>query len=327
MSLVSVIVPIYNAEPFISATLDSMLQECDIPMEVVVVNDGSTDGSLQRVQAISDERVRIIEGPGKGGAATAMNLGLTAARGEIIMRCDADDLYAPQRLARQVGWLTRHPEFGALCGSFSTIDNRGRLIASLNCGEDAEEITEELRKGITRTHFGTFAVRVEVLQALGGSRQYLNTAEDIDLQLRIGELCRVWYVPEIQHFYRLHDTSLTHKQSKVEREFFESLAREFQRQRRTQGSDDLQRGCPPTPPQGSSKSVMKSAEHAQELMMGSAWGEHRAGHKLRALVIGIRSVVAMPSNLAAWRSLVALAVKPAGRRSIPCSSEVLNRGE
>ena len=313
MYLVSVIVPMYNADRFISATLASILQERDIPLEVVVVNDGSTDASLDRVQAINDERVRIVEGPGKGGAATAMNLGLTAARGEIIMRCDADDLYAPQRLARQVDWLTRHPEFGAVCGSFSTIDIRGRLIASLNYGEDAEEITEELRNGITRTHFGTFAVRIEVLRTLGGSRQYLNTAEDIDLQLRIGELCRVWYLPDNQHFYRLHDTSLTHRQSNVDREFFESLAREFQRQRRTQGSDDLQRGCPPTPPQGGDKSAMKTAEHTQGLLMGSAWQEHRRGRKLRALAIGMRSVVFQPTSMAAWRSLLALAVKPAGK--------------
>lgn len=318
MSLVSVIVPMYNAEAFISDTLGSILQERDIPLEVVVVNDGSTDASLDRVQAIDDKRVRVINGLSKGskGVAAALNVGLAAARGEIIMRCDADDLYPLNRLARQVDWLSGHPEFGAVCGSFSTIDNRGRAIISLDSGEDAEEITEELHNGISRTHFCTFAVRVEVLRSLGGSRQYFDTAEDIDLQLRLGELCRVWYIPEIQYHYRLHDTSLTHTQSNVEREFFESMAREFQRQRRTQGSDDLQRGCPPTPPQGGDKSVMKTAEHTQGLLMGSAWHEHRAGHKQRSLAIGMRSVIAQPSNMVAWRSLLALALKPAGKGSV-----------
>ena len=313
MSLVSVIVPMYNAEAFISGTLLSILQEHHIPLEVVVVNDGSTDASLDRVRAIDDERVRVINGSCKGGPAAAINVGLAIARGEIIMRCDADDFYPPQRIARQVEWLAGHPEFGAVCGSFSTIDSRGRLISKL-CGEDAEEITEELRNGITRTHFCTFAVRVEVLRASGGSRQYFHTAEDIDLQLRMGELCRVCYVPDIEYYYRLHDASLTHTQSNVEREFFESLAREFQRQRRTQGSDDLQRGCPPTPPQGGDKSVMKTAEHTQGLLMSSAWQEHRAGHKLEALAIGMRSVIVQPSNMAAWRSLAALAIKSAGKR-------------
>ncbi len=311
MPLVSVIVPMYNAEPYISATLTSILEERDIPLEVVVVHDCCTDASLDRVRAINDLRVRVVDGPCRG-AADAMNAGLAAACGEIIMRCDADDLYTPQRIARQVLWLSEHPEFEAVCGNYSTIDPKGRLITNFKCGEEVKEITEELRSGITRTHFGTYAVRSEVLRAVGGSRQFLNTAEDIDLQLRIGESCRVCYVPEMQHRYRLHATSLTHKQSNVEREFFESLAREFQRQRQTQGSDDLQRGCPPTLPKAGTK-AMKSVEHIQGLLIGTAWDEHQAGHKQRALALGIRSVISQPSNIGVWRSLLALAVKPVGK--------------
>ena len=314
MSVVSVIVPMRNAEAFISATLASILQELEVPLEVVVVDDGSTDASLDRVRAIDDERVQVINGPCKGVAA-AMNAGLAVARGDIIVRCDADDLYPPQRLALQIDWLIRHSQFGAVCGGFSTIDAKGRLLAKLTEG-DAKEITEELRNGITRTHFCTFAVRAEVLRNVGGVRQYFQTAEDIDLQLRIGELCRVWYVPDIQYHYRLHQTSLTHTQSNVKREFFEFTAREFQKQRRMQGSDDLQRGYPPTPPQDSTK-AMKAAEHVQGMLMGSAWQKHGSGHKLRSLTIGIRSVIAQPSNIVAWRSLLILAIKPAGKGLVP----------
>jgi len=298
-----------NAEPYISTTLASILQEREISLEVVIVNDGSTDASLERILAIDDERVQVINGPCRG-AADAMNAGLAAARGEIIMRCDADDQYTPQRITREATWLSKHPKFGAVCGNYSTIDAKGHLITNFKCGEVAEEITEELRNGITRTHFGTYAVRAEVLRAVGGNRQYFVTAEDIDLQLRIGELCRVWFLPEYMYQYRLHDSSLTHKQSNVEREFFESLAREFQRQRLTQGSDDLQRGCPPVPPKSGTK-AMKSAEHIQGLLMGSAWQQHQAGHKQQAIALGIRSVIAQPGNIVAWRSLLALAVKKA----------------
>ena len=317
MSLISVIVPMYNAEPYISSTLDSILQERGLPLEVVVVNDGSTDASLERVHAIDDERVRVINGPCKGFVG-AVNAGLAEARGEIILRCDADDLYPPQRIARQVAWLAEHPEFGAVCGNYATIDIKGHLIANFQCGKEAEEITEELCNGMTRNHFNTFAVRAEVLQASGGGRPALNGAADIDLQLRMGELCRVWYLPEIEYYYRLHDSSITHTQRTVEREFFDSLVVELQRQRRTQGSDDLQRGYPlPTPPQSGDKSAMKAAEQAQGILMGSAWQEHQAGRKQQALSIGMRSVIAQPSNIAAWRSLLALAVKPAGKRTEP----------
>lgn len=313
MVLVSIIVPMYNAEAFISATLASILQECHIPLEVVVVDNGSTDASLDKVRAIEDKRVRLIHCQCKGIAA-ALNAGIAEVRGDIVMRCDADDLYPSQRLARQVEWLSRHPEFGAVCGGFSTIDVKGRTIVSFT-GEDSQEITEELRNGNTRTHLCTFAVRAEVLRSTGGCRQYFLTAEDIDLQLRIGELCRVWYLPEVEYNYRLHNNSITHTQSNVEREFFELMAREFQRQRRTQGTDDLQRGCPPTPPrEGRTGSAMNSQEHTQGLLMGIAWQEHQSGHKFQALAIGMRSVITQPSNVIAWRSLLALAVKPARRQ-------------
>lgn len=317
MIQVSIIVPMYNAEAFISATLASILQEHDISLEVVVVNDGSTDASLKRVLAIDDRRVRVIPGPCQGIAA-ALNTGIAQADGKIVMRCDADDLYPPHRISQQVEWLSKHPEFGAVCGSFATVDRKGRAIVSFNrqeddLEEDSLEITQELLNGITRTHLCTFAVHIEILRASGGCRPYFHTAEDIDLQLRLGEFCRVWYVPDIQYHYRLHDASITHTQSNVEREFFESTAREFQRQRLSQGCDDLQAGCPPTPPQRGASSSVKAADHMQGLLIGSAWQKHQAGCKSKALAIGIRSVIVQPSRIRAWRSLLALVVKPTGK--------------
>jgi glycosyltransferase involved in cell wall biosynthesis len=303
----------YNNEPYISATLASILQERDVQIEVVLVNDCSKDSSLERVREIDDERIKIINNSSNRGYAATINIGFAAARGDIIMRCDGDDLYPPHRIARQVDWLAKHPEFGAVCGSYSTIDPKGRQIANLKCGDIAEEITEELRNGITRNHFCTYAVRVEVLRALGGCRPSLNNAAEIDLQLRMGESYRVWYSPHIDYHYRLHDTSITHTQGTDERTFFDNLAIELQRQRLTQGSDDLQRGLPLLiPPQGSSK-AMSSSEQAQGLLIGSAWNEHRTGNKRQAITMGIRAAMARPNNMKAWRNLVLLAVKPSGR--------------
>jgi glycosyltransferase involved in cell wall biosynthesis len=321
MIQVSIIVPMYNAEAFISATLASILQEHDIALEVVVVNDGSTDASLERVLAVEDRRVRVIPGPCQGIAA-ALNAGIAQANGKIVMRCDADDFYPPHRISRQVEWLSKHLEFGAVCGSFATVDRKGRTIINFDrqedgLKEDSLEITQELLNGITRTHLCTFAVRVEVLRASGGCRQYFQTAEDIDLQLRLGEFCRVWYVPDIQYHYRLHDASITHTQSNVEREFFESMAREFQRQRLSQGYDSLQSGYPPIPPQRGAGSSVKAVDHMQDLLIGSAWQKHQAGYKPSALAIGIRSVIVQPSRIHAWRSLLALVVKPTGKGSNP----------
>jgi glycosyltransferase involved in cell wall biosynthesis len=314
MPQVSVVITVRNAEKFISATLASILQERNVPLEIVLIDNGCTDGTINLVRAFNDDRVRVIKGPCKG-IAHALNVAYAEARGEIIMRCDGDDIYPPQRIAQQVEWLAKHSEFGAVCGGFATIDVKGNPLADLGGEEDAQEITEELRDGITRTHIGTFAIRAEAVRAAGCSREYFDCFEDIDFQLRLGETCRVWFVPEIQYQYRLHHTSSIHSTSNTKREFYDFIALEFQKQRRTQGSDDLQRGCPPPVPEVGDKLVMKASEHIQGMLMGSAWAEHRAGRKQQALVKGVRSVIAQPVNLVAWRSLLALAFKPTGNGS------------
>ncbi len=117
MALVSVLIPTRNAERYIRATLESVLAQAGVDLEVVVIDDGSTDRSVEIAQGMGDERVRIVSGPQKGISA-AFNAGVAAAKGEIVARCDADDLYPAGRMAWQVKFLSEHPEFRAVCGYF-----------------------------------------------------------------------------------------------------------------------------------------------------------------------------------------------------------------
>ena len=310
--IVSILITVRNAEPYISATLKSILQERDIPLEVVLVDNGCTDATVDKALALQDDRVRILPGP-KRGISPALNVAYAAARGEILMRCDGDDLFPADRIKRQVKWLSDNPEFGAVCGGFSTIDTKGALLAKLGCGEAAAEITDELQNGKTRTHVCTFAIRAEAVKAAGYSREYFDCFEDIDFQLRIGEACRVGFLPDNEYLYRLHQSSVTHSYSNTLREFYDATALEFQRQRRTLGTDDLQRGCPPPVPQPIDKLGMNAAMHQQEMLMGSAWVEHQAGRKGQALMQGLRSIMVRPGELEVWRNFLALAIKPAGK--------------
>src|SRR5205814_7748320 len=95
MPLISVIIPMRNAERYVRAAVESVLAQKDVELEVIVVDDGSTDGSAEVVRGIGDARVRIIPGPQKGISAS-FNAGLAEARGELLARCDADDLYPPE---------------------------------------------------------------------------------------------------------------------------------------------------------------------------------------------------------------------------------------
>ncbi|NJO41925.1 MAG: glycosyltransferase family 2 protein [Cyanobacteria bacterium CRU_2_1] len=306
--VVSIIMPMYNAERYVVAALRSVLQERNILLEVIVINDRSTDASLKEVHKVNDKRVRVLNNNGKG-IADALNTGLQAARGRIITRCDADDLYPAKRIAQQAEWLVHHPNFGAVCGNYGAINSRGQQIILFDCGSIAEEVTSELQSGKTRTHFCTFAIRTEALREIGGFRQYFLTGEDVDLQLRLGDICRVWYLPDTYYHYRLHSTSVTHTKSSTEREFFDFVAREFQLQRRSQGVDDIQRGCPPPLPKKHDKAPLSAAQHIQNFLLGRAWQEYQQGQTLQALMTGLRSLLTLPTNVKIWRSLLALSLK------------------
>jgi len=311
---VSVVVPMKNAERYVADALASILLERDIPIEVIVVDDQSVDSSRSRVAHLSDSRIRMIEGPGRGVSA-CMNAGLAAVRGDVVMRCDADDLYPPGRIARQAAWLRAHPDHTAVCGSFRMIDSAGRLVAEAPCGSTPRDLTSELQQGVVLVHFGTFAVRTAAIIGLGGFREYFDSAEDIDLQLRLGTAGPVAYLPECFYLYRLHASSLTHQQSTVARQFFERMAHEFHGQRKSSGLDDLQRGHLPAKPPRHASGPTSARAHIQHMLLGAAWRQHSAGQKAQALGTGLRAVVARPWTRGAWLSLLALVLKRGGRSS------------
>jgi len=103
--LVSVIVPCFNAEPWVGAAIESALAQNWTELEVIAVNDGSTDGSLSALSRYAGPRVRVIDRPNRGAAA-ARNAALGAAKGEFFQFLDADDILAPAKIANQVALLT-----------------------------------------------------------------------------------------------------------------------------------------------------------------------------------------------------------------------------
>jgi hypothetical protein len=189
-------------------------------------------------------------------------------------------------------------------------------VVHLRTGDVAVEITSELLAGKTRTHFNTFAVRAEHMRALGGCREYFESAEDIDLQLRLAGVCRVWYEPVLVQCYRLHDNSITHTVAAVRREFFDDLAREMSRERFAGRLDAVERGEAPEPPPGDTPARKSQAQvqvQVQGMLIGEAWRIHRGGDKRRALRVGLRALSRGPRSLRAWRSIAALFLKRAGR--------------
>lgn len=128
MPRVSVVMGVYNEEELLPDALDSLLGQDFTALEILVVDDGSRDRSREVVAAYGqrDPRVQLLPLPVNGGLTRALNHGLARARGEFIARLDADDLALPQRLSRQVDFLSRHPAVGLVGGGWELHQENGQ---------------------------------------------------------------------------------------------------------------------------------------------------------------------------------------------------------
>ncbi len=194
---VSVVMPVRDGERFLREALDSILGQTLADLELVVVDDGSTDSTpaLLRAAAARDERVRVRSQP-PGGLTVAINAGCAHARAPLIARMDADDVMLPGRLERQVAYLDANPDVALLGGGVVLIDEAGREI-DREPGRERLELLE--RNELTHA---TVIMRADALRALGGYR--LDQAEDYDLWLRFEERYGVAALSEPVIRYRLH---------------------------------------------------------------------------------------------------------------------------
>lgn len=305
--------PVSAQRQYLTAAAESVLNQSEADLELIVIDDANGfDECVRLTGSGADRRVRVIRNTTDPGPAEALNCGLSASRGQFISLCDADDLYPPDHLKRHAELLVAHPECAAVAGGMETLTSKGAAIAWLHRDSAAGEITDELRTGVTRTSFCTYAVRRQAMLDIAPFRGYFKTSYDIDFQLPFGDKFRVWFDPAISYRWRLHDHSVTHTQANNLREFFEKTAREFQKQRQSRGQDDLQLGKPPEPPAQSENHALKSADQTQQMLIGASWRHHQSGEKMKAISLGFRACMAQPGKMSAWKSLAALAVKKAG---------------
>ena len=187
---VSVVVPLYNKAPHVEAALRSILAQSFTDFEVIVVDDGSTDGGAEIVAGITDPRLRLLR-QDNAGAGAARNAGIAAARGRWVAFLDADDLWYPDKLARQLAALARSPELVWAAGAFMRIvDNQPTQpprVLDESWFADEEVIRDALLilAGGRPIWTGTVMVRRDVLLELGGFDPTLRTGQDTLLWVRL----------------------------------------------------------------------------------------------------------------------------------------------
>jgi teichuronic acid biosynthesis glycosyltransferase TuaG len=203
--LVSAVIPTYNGAHCIRDTIDSALGQTFTDLEVVVVDDGSTD-ETPHILASYGERINVVRKV-NGGIASARNAGIEAASGTWIALLDHDDLWDADKIQRQVAYLTDHP-------NVAMVYSRARVKRELEPANGCEELTGLPLPTGYRPHDGflmrnpvpplTALFRRDIVLGLGAFSQDASPADDWDLWLRMSERHCVGFMPEVLATYRLH---------------------------------------------------------------------------------------------------------------------------
>jgi glycosyltransferase involved in cell wall biosynthesis len=201
---ISAVIPVYNGAPYVAAAIDSALAQRDVEMEVVVVDDGSSDAT-PAVLATFGDRIRIIRQENRGLPA-ARNAGIAAARGELVAFLDADDTWEPDKSRKQLAFLAARPRCGMVFCDVYEIDASGRR-GGVFLGDAARNLPTA--RCLERLLLGNFVlvpgvvVRRAVFDQVGGFDETLGSVEDYDMWLRIAAAHEIGVIPEALASYRV----------------------------------------------------------------------------------------------------------------------------
>lgn len=183
---VSVLMPVYNAGPFLRPAMESVLNQQFTDLELVVVDDASTDGSSEVIRSYSDDRIRVISNPTNLGILASRRAGLAHTRGHYVAILDADDVAMPDRLSEQVAYLDNHPEVVLVGSGYEVIDEDGNVLRRGRVLEDPYAIRWALLFGNCIVHSTVTFHRQAALEA-GGYKSGLPGCanEDYNLYTRL----------------------------------------------------------------------------------------------------------------------------------------------
>lgn len=206
--LVSVILPVFNGGDLLRPSVESVLRQTFCDLEVIVVDDGSTDQTAEVLRSIADPRLRVCTNERNLGLTRSLNKGLAAARGRWIARQDADDLSAPDRLERQLEFLRANPSTKLLGTCGWRLDPGGRITGSNDLPASPLAIRWACIADNPFLHTSVIFEREAVL-ARGGYDERFAICQDFDLWSRIAEHHAVANLPARLVAMREHATSMT----------------------------------------------------------------------------------------------------------------------
>lgn len=290
----SVLMPVYDAEPYLSAAVNSVLAQSYDGFEFIIVNDGSTDRSPETLRTIAarDDRVRLVDQPNAGIAKTRNKL-VDLAAGKYLAWMDADDIAVSERLATQVEYLDSHESVVAVGSFFEMIDSADRRIHIQRLPADNVSMQAAALRGAMPMCNPSIMVRADAIRAAGLYDESVEPAEDLDMILRLGEIGELANIEQVLMRYRLHSESASEAYSEKQVAGMRESVRRAGERRGVAVTFEGGGGWRPGPG--------RSSRHFYNLKYG--WWAFNLGETKTAAHYAKRAIATMPWRFGGWNLL------------------------
>lgn len=207
MPRITVSINAYNGMPYLVDAVESIQNQTIKDWELLIVNDGSTDGTSEYLKKLTDPRIRVLEQENRGTAASS-NRAIADSKSEFIARMDADDISLPNRLEELLRFMDANPTVG-MAGSQAVWFGEHGIGKSLKLPTTHDEIWKALMGGYHAMVHATLIMRTEVIKKVGGYWQYRQYDDDTDMMLRMGEASKLANIDKVLYHYRILPGSLS----------------------------------------------------------------------------------------------------------------------
>lgn len=210
--LVSVIITCYNIRNYVAAAIHSVIVQTYVHHEIIVVDDGSTDGTVEMLRHHPASNRFTLLNKENGGPSSARNFGIAQSKGEVIAFLDGDDQWEPDKLQTQVDVFMHHPAAGLIFTDFSTFTETGVMVTGKNRSMFAHLEAVPYPFLVSRNNFiypSTVMIRRSVVELCGGFDESLRGPEDLDLWLRVARQYPILGLHESLTRIRLHLSNIS----------------------------------------------------------------------------------------------------------------------
>ncbi len=290
---ISVIMPVYNAEKYISKSIESILTQSFTDFELIIINDGSTDSTLSILEsyADSDSRIRLVSRENKGLVAT-LNEGIQLAQAPLIARMDADDIALVARFKVQKGFMDMHPEVVCVGSRVKVIDSEGRFLINNDLKLNHDEIVISALHGVSPIIHPTAMIRTGALKKINGYSLDNYPAEDLALWIDLSDIGQLVNLDMPLLEYRIHDDSISTSSHELQLAKTEEICKRACEQRNIEYVMKTNIGR-----------AGKSKQSKFDVVLRHGWWAFSSKEWRTAAIYALKSIRLLPFKDGGWRLL------------------------